>query len=208
MDNQFKTSFIPKKPIETSVNLSSSGSAPRKVGQTVFSVIGTFVFIGTLAAYAGTFAWQYKLNAQIKGQEASLQKAKDEFDERFVQDSFRLNARIEQGDKILNSHVSPSALYEQLEKYTLQTVSFSRFSFKDNQDGTLTVSGSGDAARYETIVLQSDSFGKSGYLRNVIFTDLRPAADSKSVGFTFEATLDPSLILYRNSLPEVTNEQP
>jgi FlaG/FlaF family flagellin (archaellin) len=208
MDNQFKTSFIPKKPIETSVNLNSARPASRRVGQTIFSVIGTFVFIGTLAALAGTFAWQYKLKAQIKGQEASLAKAKDEFDERFVQESFRLNTRIEQGDKILHSHVSPSALYEQLEKYTLQTVSFSRFSFKDNQDGTITVSGSGDAAQYETIVLQSDAFGKSGYLRNVIFTDLRPSADNGPIGFSFEATLDPSLILYRNSFTEKTNEQP
>jgi hypothetical protein len=207
MDDQFKTSFIPKKPIETSVNLSSAGLAPRRVGRTLFSIIATFVFIGALAAYGATFAWQFKLKTQIAGQEKSLQEAKEKFDERFVQESFRLNARIEQGDKILQNHVSPSALYAQLEKYTLQTVSFSRFSFSDNQDGTLTVSGSGDAARYETIVLQSDSFGRSGYLRNVIFTDLRPSADNKSVGFTFEATLDPSLVLYRNSLPSVTNEQ-
>ena len=208
MDSQFKTSFIPKKPIETSVDLTSAPRGPHKVGRTIFSVVGTFVFVGTLAIFAATFAWQYKLRAEISSQVASLQKAKEEFDERFIQDASRLNTRMEEGSQILDNHVSPSSLYSLLEEYTLQTISFSRFTFFDNQDGTLTISGMGDAARYESIVLQSDAFGKSGFLRNVIFTDLRPAADNSSIGFTFEATLDPRLVLYRNSLPTVTNEQP
>jgi hypothetical protein len=207
MDSQFKTSFIPKKPIETSIDLSAAPRTPNKVGRTIFSIVGTFVFVGTLAAYGATFAWQIKLNAEIKSQLASLQKTKEEFDERFIQDASRLNTRIQQGSQILDNHVSPSSLYSLLEEYTLQTVSFGNFSFFDNQDGTLTIGGSGDAARYESIVLQSDAFGRSGFLRNVIFTDLRPATDNSTVGFTFEATLDPRLILYRNSLPVVTNEQ-
>lgn len=207
MDSQFKTSFIPRKPIETSVNLTSAAPGPHHVGRTVFSLIGTFVFVGALAAYGATFAWQFKLNAQIAGQEESLRKTKEEFDERFVQDASRLNARIEEGGQILQNHVSPSSLYSLLEEYTLQTVSFANFSFEDNQDGTLTVRGAGDAVRYESIVLQSDAFGRSGFLRNVLFSGLAPAADNSSIGFTFEATLDPRLVLYRNSLPSATNEQ-
>ncbi len=207
MDSQFKTSFIPKKPIETSIDLSSTPRNQHKVGRTIFSVIGMFVFIASLAAYGGSIAWQYKLKAQISGQLESLQKAKQEFDEKFVQDASRLNTRIEQGSQILDNHVSPSALYGLLEEYTLQTISFRQFSFFDNQDGTLTIQGTGDAARYESIVLQSDAFGKSGYLRNVIFTNLTPTADNRTIGFSFEATLNPSLILYRQTLPVVTNEE-
>ena len=207
MDSQFKTSFIPKKPIETSIDLSSTPRKPHKVGQTIFSVVGTFVFIATLAAYGASIAWQYKLKSQIAGQLESLQKAKQEFDEKFVQDASRLDTRIEQGSNILDNHVSPSALYGMLEEYTLQTVSFKQFTFFDNQDGSLTISGSGDAARYETIVLQSDAFGKSGYLRNVIFTNLAPTVDNGPIGFSFEATLNPSLVLYRQSFPIETNEE-
>ena len=201
METQFKTSFIPKKPITTSVDIGKTGSSPRKTGRTIFSFIATLIFIASLAAYGATFAWQFKLKNDIANQVASLQTAKREFDERFVQEAARLNTRINEGSKILENHVSPSSLYALLEEYTLQTVSFERFSFVDNQDGTVGISGSGDAARYESIVLQSDAFGKSGFLRNVIFTDLRPGNDNQNVSFTFEATLDPSLVLYRNSLP-------
>lgn len=214
MDGQFKTSFIPKKPIDTSVDLSASSvRGPRNVGRTIFSLIGTFVFVGTLAAYGATFAWQLKLKAELASQVESLQKTKDEFDERFVQEASRLDTRIKEGSDILDNHVSPSALYAKLGEHTRETVSFSRFTFSDNQDGTLTVTGSGDAARYESIVLQSDTFGRSQFLRNVLFTDLRPSSDNGSIGFSFEATLDPRVVLYRNTLPNpnpgatVTNEQ-
>ncbi len=206
METQFKTSFIPKKPIETSVDLRSTGSAPRRVGGTIFSFVGTLIFLGALGGYAATFVWQYKLKNDISNQIASLQTAKKEFDERFTQEASRLNTRIQEGSRILDNHVSPSSLYALLEEYTLQTVSFRQFSFVDNQDGTLTITGGGDAARYESIVLQSDAFGKSGFLRNVIFTDLVPNEDLGIIGFTFEATLDPRLVLYRNSLPTVTSQ--
>jgi hypothetical protein len=204
METQFKTSFIPKRPIETSVDLRSSGNAPRRVGATIFSLIGTIIFLATLGGYGATFVWQFKLKNDISNQISSLQTAKKEFDERFVQEAARLNVRIQEGSRILDNHVSPSSLYSLLEEYTLQTVGFRQFSFIDNQDGTLGIRGSGDAVRYESIVLQSDAFGKSGFLRNVIFTDLRPSEDTQNVGFSFEATLDPRLVLYRNSLPSVT----
>lgn len=206
METQFKTSFIPKKPITTSVDLKTTGVSPRKAGSAIFAFIATIIFIASLVAYGATFAWQFKLKKDIANQVASLQTAKKEFDERFVQDAARLNVRIQEGSRILDNHVSPSSLYALLEEYTLQTVSFKQFSFVDNADGTLTISGDGDALRYESIVLQSDAFGRSGFLRNVIFTDLRPNEDLQTIGFSFEATLDPRLILYRNSLP-ATNEQ-
>jgi hypothetical protein len=144
--------------------------------------------------------WQIKIQKDIAGQIETMKKARESFDEKFIQEASRLNARIESAKGMLVNHVSPSSLYGLLEEYTLQTVSFAQFGFKDNQDGTIAVSGSGEAARYESIVLQSDAFGKSGYLRNVIFTDLRPDAQNQRVNFTFQATLDPKLILYRNSL--------
>ncbi len=201
MDNQIKTSFIPRKALDTSVNFQSNSSVShRKVGKTIFSLIATLVLLGTMIGYGLTFVWQIKLKKDIANQVVAMQAVRDNFDEKFVQDASRLNTRIEEAGSILQNHVSPSSLYGLLEDYTLQTISFSRFSFKDNQDGTLDITGSGVAARYESIVLQSDAFGQSGYLRNVIFTDLRPDQNGSNVNFSFEATLDPKLILYRNAL--------
>lgn len=203
MDNQIKTSFIPRKTIDEAANFQTGSQVVRRrVGRTIFSVISTIIFISSLAGAGVVYTWQIKLKKDIANQVQIMQEARKNFDERFVQEASRLNLRIESANNMVTNHVSPSSLYGLLEEYTLQTVAFSSFSFKDNQDGTIGVNGSGEAKRYESIVLQSDAFGKSGYLRNVIFTDLRPSANNESVGFSFEATLDPRLILYRNTVSQ------
>jgi hypothetical protein len=207
MDNQLKTSFIPRKNLEASVNLQTGTSSPRKTGGiSFFSVIAFVLFIVAIGVYIFTFVWQIKLQKDIIQQVETMKKVRDTFDEKFVQDALRLNTRIEQSGSILQSHVSPSSLYALLQDYTLQTVSFSNFTFKDNQDGTLGINGEGTAVRYESIVLQSDAFGKSGYLRNVIFTNLKPSQDDSTINFSLQATLDPKLILYRKSF-QSTNDQ-
>lgn len=206
MDNQIKTSFIPRKTIDAAVNFQPGAPARHKVGKTVFSVIATFIFIGALVLSGLVYTWKVKLGRDIVNQVEAMRAAKDSFDEKFIQEASRLNTRIESSMGMLQNHVSPSSLYALLEEYTLQTVAFSQFAFKDNQDGTIGITGLGEAARYESIVLQSDAFGKSGYLRNVIFTNLRPDQNNQNIGFSFEATLDPRLVLYRNSLiPESNN---
>lgn len=208
MDNQIKTSFIPRKTIDAAVNFQTGLKVPtHKVGRTIFSLFATLVFIASLVALGLVYTWHLKLEKDIIQQVEQMREARKNFDEKFIQNASRLDTRIVEAGKILQNHMSPSSLYGLLEEYTLQTIAFSNFSFKDNLDGTIGVSGQGEAKRYESIVLQSDAFGKSGYLRNVIFTNLRPDQNNESVGFSFEATLDPKLVFYRNSLaPNLTDQ--
>ncbi len=207
MDNQIKTSFIPHKPIETVASTNGAPIKRKRVGQTIFSLISMIIFLAAIAGGVLVYTWKTKLKSDVIKQVEIMQLAQKNFDAKFVEEASRLNTRIELAKTMLANHVSPSSIYGLLEEYTLQTVAFSSFSFKDNQDGTLTVTGQGEAARYESIVLQSDAFGKSGYLRNVIFTNLRPDLVTGQVGFSFEATLDPRLILYKNSIIQPDNNQ-
>lgn len=202
MENQIKNSFIPHNTISTSINLQTNkkGSAA-KIGQRIFSIFAMFVFFGSLVVVGLIYLWGLKLEKDIINQVAIMDEARKNFDEKFIQAASRLNTRITEAEKILENHMSPSSVYSLLEDYTLHATSFSKFSFTDNQDGSTTVSGQGDAIGYESIVLQSDYFGKSGYLRNVIFTNLRPDDKNKIISFSFKATLDPKLVFYRNSLP-------
>ena len=207
MDNQIKTSFIPHKPIETIASTSGPIVKRKKVGQTIFSLIATIIFLAAIAGGVLTYTWKIKLKSDIVKQVEVMKLAQQNFDSKFVEEASRLNTRLELAKTMLSNHVSPSSLYGLIEEYTLQTVAFSSFAFRDNQDGSLTITGQGEAARYESIVLQSDAFGKSGYLRNVIFTNLRPDITTGQVGFSFEATLDPRLILYKNSIIQSDNNQ-
>lgn len=211
MDNQIKTSFIPRKPITTGSSGSDIRSATyspqhRNVGRTVFSLIATIIFLVTIAGYGAMFFWQNQLNQHIVKQEADMRRTVEEFDERFITQATRLDTRIKEGAKILENHVAPSALYSLLSAYTLETISFSDFAFTDMREGGIRINATGEASRFESIVLQSDSFGRSGYLRNVLFTGLNRNLETGRVEFAFEATLDPRLILYKDVITNSTSQ--
>lgn len=208
MDNQIKTSFIPRKTIDAAIDFQSTSKvSTRKVGKKIFSLFSILIFIASFVVLGLVYTWTLKLEKDVIQQVEAMREARKNFDEKFIQSASRLDLRIYEAKNILENHVSPSSLYSLLEEYTLQTVAFSNFSFKDNLDGTINVSGQGETKRYESIVLQSDAFGKSGYLRNVIFTDLRPDQNNEIIGFSFQATLDPKLVFYRNSLSSNPNNQ-
>lgn len=200
MDNQIKTSFIPRAPISTSPTTDSSGSfvSRKSVGRTLFSLVAIMIFLVSIVAYAGTFLWQKQLESNITRQQEEMRRSLEGFDERFVKEATRLDTRIQEASKILVNHVSPSTLYALLSQHTLRTVSFSSFSFSDFKAEGLKVVGEGEASRYESIVLQSDEFGRSGYMRNVLFTNLRQNTTNDRVQFSFEAQIDPRLILYKD----------
>jgi hypothetical protein len=201
MDNQPKTSFIPKKPIQM-VNSSAPLISPKAKKRTLFSFLTTIIFLASLGALGGVYFWKFTLQKKIETQVEYLKQTRDEFDEKFIADATRLNLRLSSALDLLENHLSPSELYSVLEEYTLQTVSFNSFSFRDTKDGKLAISGEGEAKRFETIVLQSDSFGKSNYMRNVLFDNLKQDLEKGIIGFKFNATLDPDVVLYKNSLPE------
>jgi len=192
---KFTTSFIPKKPIQTS----AKGGKLNKKGMGIFSLLTVVIFIATIVAAGGVFFYEITLSATKESQVANLQKVSKSFDTEFISQATRLNDRLLGVKGLLNDHTSPSQIFSLFEEYTLKTVRFSNLNYSLVDDGTIRVSASGVASGFQSIVLQSDEYGKSGFLRDVIFSGLQPN-ESGTINFSFESTLDPQLILYRNSL--------
>lgn len=208
MDNQIKTSFIPRKPLQTSANVKASSlhTSNRSMLSSVFSLVSTGIFLLACIGFGGTFVWEKQLNSKIGQQQIDMKRSLEGFDERFVKEATRLDSRIKEASKILVNHVSPSTFYAFLSEHTLETVSFSKFSLQDTKDGSLKLSGEGQALRYQSVVLQSDEFGRSGFLRNVLFSNLKQETPSQPVSFSFEALLDPRIILYRDKENVLTTQ--
>ena len=71
MDNQIKTSFIPRKTIDEAANFQTGSQVVRRrVGRTIFSVIATIIFISSLVGAGVVYTWQIKLKKDI----ATIQK--------------------------------------------------------------------------------------------------------------------------------------
>lgn len=196
MEPKFKTSFIPKKQITGPV----PGSAvDRLAGFNFVTLLATVIFLAAVLFLAGLVLYKYSLKATIDQQYLTLQKARESFDENLIAQATRLNKRIIAAERILANHIAPSEIFTLLQKTTLQTVALNKLTFSDNVDGEIVLEGAGEGARFESIVLQSDEYGRSGFMRDVLFAGLEPNQRG-NVDFTFEATLEPKLIFYKTNL--------
>lgn len=200
MEPKFTTSFIPKKQ----VTVAAKGVAGFGSGFSFLTLLAGVVMVAVVLFSLGLFLYRLSLEQRIEEQYATLEKVKESFDPNFLEQATRLNKRIVSAGKILDDHLAPSAIFDLLEEFTLQTISFKTFEFSDNVDGKIIVNGAGEGDSFASVVLQSDEFGKSGFMRDVLFSDLQPNTTG-NVNFAFEATIDPKLVLYSAGLVPVSS---
>lgn len=204
MEPKFKTSFIPKKPISVSAQ---PGVVRSSGGFNFFTLLAVVLFLATIVFGAGVYIYKARLNSVIEGQISSLETVHNQFDSQFISQATRLSNRISAANEILDDHIAPSEIFRLFEERTLKTIEFNDFSFNDGVEGGIEVSATGKGDSFRSIVLQSDEFGKSGVLKDVLFSDLQPT-EGGDVTFSFKAMLDPTFILYRKNVVEVVETLP
>lgn len=192
MDTRVATSFIPKKPLQE-----ARPSASRFAG--VFVAGSILMLVISIVLSVGVFLYKGYLAQNIAGQSATLSRAQAAFEPNLIRDLIRLDTRINESKRLLAGHVAISPFFELLGGTTLQNIAFQNLNFSV-AGGKATVSMKGQARSFSDIALQSDVFAKTKQIRDPIFADLN-LDQTGNVVFSLSATLDPSLILYRNNLP-------
>ena len=188
MDPQAPASFIPKKPlVETRSGVGASAG--------LLTLVSVLLFVLSLAGAGGVFAYMGILNASLNSKDASLKAAEGAFEPDVIANLGRLDARLMQVQKLLGTHLAPSGLFDFLSTITLTQVQFTNFSFKKQADGSAVITLQSTCDSFSTVALQSDQFGSTRLLKDVVFSDVAIGASGK-VSFSVKATADPSLYLY------------
>jgi len=193
MANSFnKTSFIPQKSI------SREGGKKKPTAGLFFGAAVLFFAISILAS-VGVFFYKKILEGRVESKAVSLERAKEAFDPGLIEELSRLNSRIEASDDIISSHLLLTPLFKLIEESTLKNVRFSQFDFLVRDSGNIELFMTGQALDYATVVLQSDLFGQSKFLKNQVFSNIN--LDSfGNVGFLFKAEVDPGLVLFKSNV--------
>lgn len=192
MDPNVQGSFIPKQALSAQA---------RGGGMGLFFLVSMLVFVMSLVAAGGAFAYQGVLKGQIADKDVSLQRAEGAFDAAAIQDLLRMDSRLGQAKLLLQKHISASALFYLLSQITLERVQLLAMTFTLGADGSGTLVLSGTADSFSTVALQSDAFGASKVLRDVIFSGIA-AGDGGKVSFSVNATVDPAVLLYSRNLTQ------
>ena len=127
MDQNFQTSFIPKKPIIKERAVSS-----RPVGPLV--IISLFILFTVLVATGGLYFYKKLTAKNIESMKENLKLAQNRFEPSKITELQTLDKRLRAGNEILSAHVAVTPIFSELEKITMKTVRFLAFSYTRGEE--------------------------------------------------------------------------
>ncbi|MBP9711755.1 MAG: hypothetical protein KBD55_01855 [Candidatus Pacebacteria bacterium] len=191
MEQNFQTSFIPKKPM-----IEERAQASRPVG--IFMVLSLFVLFTVLVATGGIYFYKTSLQKNAIRMEADLNAAQNRFEPSKIIQLQTLDRRLVASTDILSKHIAISPVFDLLESLTMKSVRYTKFSydFADEKGSKVLFRLSGQAIGYRSVALQSDIFAKNKQIIDPVFSNLN-LDNSGNVIFDLVFTVDPTLINYK-----------
>ncbi len=196
MDQNFQTSFIPKKSItEDRVSASHSFS--------FISVIAFFIFLTMLISSGGLFFYKGIMKKSIAGMENELTLAKNRFEPAKIAQLQLLDKRLRASGEVLGKHIAISPIFKVLQEVTMKSIRYTNFSYDLSPDdkSKIAVKMGGVAVGYRSVALQADLLSKKKEFIDPIFSNL--TLDEKgNVVFDLEFSVDPSFVDYEQKVEE------
>lgn len=208
MADSAQTSFIPKRPLDASINQRPKSS--HSFG--LLNVIATFILLASLIFYGGAWFYQTVLDDEINrpcepvaagssqvsrcGLIASLERERQNLDQDTILLFQRLDHKFKIASDILADHLDLLPVFKMLEQLTLPSIYFDSFSFTADKGITME----GKAISYEDIAVQTQIFSADkGRIQSFIFSDLDTDTDGVVI-FKLTMILEPALLSYSKNL--------
>lgn len=195
--NQITTTFIPKKPIEEDVNINNP-VARRSVPAGTLFIFSIILLIITAVSLGGLFFYNKITQTDLEQLRTSLSRNEKEYEPSLLADLTKLDKRLKNGSAVLSQHVAISPIFDLIEQYTLKTVRFSKFDLKTSDTGQYIVTLSGEADNYQSIALQSQSFGDISAFKGVIFSDFTLTPKNR-ISFNTSFTVSPEILYFKTA---------
>jgi hypothetical protein len=205
MDQDFQTSFIPKRPVEQ--KSAGISGVPEKKGSGIFMLIAVIVFIVSLLLAGGVFAYRAYLSSNIDQIKDSLDRARAIFEPETIASLQSLDKRLDAAESILGKHIATSPIFELLKDITYPNVQYTKFSYVVNEaSGDVSIEMAGRATGFDWVGLQADQFDVNTHIKNPIFSNL---VQDQFGRITFDLTfsVDRPFVTYGSPLNNTLSNQ-
>lgn len=194
MEQNFQTSFIPKKSIVKERAISAPSVS-------VVAVISLFAFFAVLVGTGGLYFYKGVLTKNINEMKSTLEKTQNRLEPATIAELNALDNRLVAATKILENHVAVTPIFEALQSVTMKTVRFTSFDYTMPTDSNARVSVrlSGVAIGYRSVALQADLFSRNENFIDPVFSDLQ-LDDKGNVVFDLTFSVDSSFVNYKKSV--------
>jgi hypothetical protein len=199
MEQNFQTSFIPKKPM---IEERAVSKAP--VG--IFTILSIFIFIAVVLASGGLYLYKGVLTKNITQMKNDLELAQSSFEPSVIAQMQVLDKRLRAADSILANHIAVSPIFQALQEITLKTIRFTKFSydFSTDKENKIMVQMSGQAVGYRAIAQQADLLSTNKNLIDPIFSNLT-LDDKGNVLFDLDFSVASDFVDYKKVLLTESN---
>ncbi|MCL5782201.1 MAG: hypothetical protein M1459_02490 [Patescibacteria group bacterium] len=215
METKFQTSFIPRKPLPTAgapggVGVGMNFSRPqahRSRGNSLFFNLSILLFIISLGAAGGMYGWKSYMQKSQEDLKNQLADRENQFNPSLIEELKRINVEIDSATRLLNNHIALSNVFDIISRFTVDKVRFTSFdlSAPQNNSGLININMKGYGTTLSVVAFQSDVFSKLDEygLRKIVKNPIlaNPSLDdTNTISFDFSAAIDPSTLLYKNSV--------
>jgi hypothetical protein len=200
MEGKFQTSFIPKKTVSSQPGPGPGIAKPVRTTN-FFNLIITIIFVTILILTGIVYGYQYYLKKEVTKVEDELTQKLDTLRRENVIELARFDSRLTSAKNLMAQHVAVTEFFTFLSKVTSQSVRFTTFRYSV-ADQKLTLSMSGEARGFAVLADQADEFAKTEtqeYIKGATISNYT-LDKSGNVNFSFNATVDPSKILYKDTV--------
>lgn len=201
MDQDFQTSFIPKKPM-----LEKRATASQPVG--ILIIVSLFILFTAIVASGGLYFYKNIKLKDLDKMKKDLELSKGRFEQSKIQQLQVLDKRLQASDQVLAKHITVSPIFKTLQAVTMKTVRFTTFNYTiEDNSNKIRITMKGQASNYRSIALQADLFSTNvKQFIDPIFSDLS-LDDKGNVVFDLEFFVEPSFVNYKQVL-KVEGEAP
>jgi hypothetical protein len=191
MEQNFQTSFIPKKPI-----IENRVATPRSAG--ILTVVSVLILFSVLLATIGLYFYKGILTRGNDSKVASLERAKNDFEPAKITELQLLDRRLRASSVILANHTTVTPIFQALQDLTMKTVRYTKFNY-DIGSGKILIKISGMANGYGSVALQSDLYLQNQSIIDPVFSNLTLDATG-NVLFDLDFSVNPSFVDYKQTL--------
>ncbi|MBP6925782.1 MAG: hypothetical protein KBC22_01845 [Candidatus Pacebacteria bacterium] len=201
MDNDFQTTFIPKKPIGEQMAPQPAKRANPSVG--IFTMLATLLFVVAIIAAGGIYFYERLLAGNIDAMKTSLAAAEGRIEQSFIVELQDLDKRLRNSNQLLAQHLALSPFFRYIEEATLKSVQYDSFDFSF-EEGRPVATITGRARQYRSIAEQSIIFGESTLVENHVFSNFTLTQQGQ-VSFNLKLIPANDLIYFEKSLGRTTD---
>ncbi len=202
MDERVTTSFIPKTSLQAPLP-----RRPRGNPAALANVVAGAILILAILGAGGIYLFQEYTVGQITSKQDSLARSREAFEPSTIQELARLDNRIEASKSLLTQHIAVSKLFNELEALTLSSVRYTDFSYSTPTAGHVVLTMTGQAASFNAVALQSDSFSKSTVVTDPIFSNVN-VDRTGAISFDFTGVIAIGKMLYTPHAPSASTTSP